>query len=162
MRFIILTTCTEKYHRSSPTPLDNLLRVYGLESITKSIARTNPDGSKGVKLRKSYKNHIQDLPGKHHIPAGKLVPMALLDPLIGQHSDIVKPLSPNLLDQALRFEKTSLNGIPGFDTADLAISDQLVLMRGDDMSETDEFGVKKSKRKKKAQTNGGALKRQHL
>lgn len=162
MHFMILTTCTEKYQRSSPTPLDNLLTVYGLESITKSIARTNPDGSKGVKLRKSYKNHIQDLPGKHHIPAGKPVPMALLDPLIGQHSDIVKPLSPNLLDQALRFEKTSLNGIPGFDTADLAISDQLVLMRGDDMSETDEFGIKRSKRKKKAQTNGGALKRQHL
>lgn len=87
--------------------------------------------------------------------------MSILDPALGGTPSIIKQLDLNLLDQALKFEKTSLNGIPGFNTADLAINDQQVLMRGDDMSETDEFG-KKSKRKKKLQANGGAVKRQHI
>lgn len=66
--------------------------------------------------------------------------MSILDPALGGTPSIIKQLDLNLLDQALKFEKTSLNGIPGFNTADLAINDQQVLMRGDDMSETDEFG----------------------
>jgi hypothetical protein len=31
-----------------------------LEDLAKSVARTNPDGSKAVKLRKTYKNHIKE------------------------------------------------------------------------------------------------------
>lgn len=138
------------------------MTLYGLEDIAKSIARTNPDGSKGVKLRKSYKNHIQDLPGKHLIPGSKAVPMAILDPLISQTASIIKPLDLKLLNDALKFEKTSLNGIPGFNASDLAINDQQVLMRGDDMSETDEYGNKKNKRKKKTQQVGANIKRQHI
>lgn len=130
--------------------------MYGLEPIAKSLARTNPDGSKGVKLRKSYKNHIQDLPGKYQIPDPKPIPPTLLDPMVAQAPDIIKELDPGLLKQALRFEKTSINGIPGFNTADLAINDQQMLMRGDDMSEMDEG--KRNKRKKKLQ-NGGDFKR---
>lgn len=35
--------------------------MYGLNDLAKSVARTGPDGqSKGVKLRKTYKNHIKD------------------------------------------------------------------------------------------------------
>lgn len=127
-----------------------------------SLARTNPDGSKGVKLRKSYKNHIQDLPGKHQIPSPSEIPPALLDPAIAQAPDIIKEMDPNLLTQALTFEKTSINGIPGFNTADLAINDQQTLMRGDDMSENDEYGNKRGKRKKKYQANGSDVKRQHV
>lgn len=137
--------------------------MYGLEPVAKSLARTNPDGSKGVKLRKSYKNHIQDLPGKHQIPPLKSVPGSLLDPAISKAPDMIKSLDPELLSQALRFEKTSANGIPGFNTSDLAINDRQTLMRGDDMSENDEFGgSKKNKRKKKLQQNGGDIKRQHI
>lgn len=128
----------------------------------RSLARTNPDGSKGVKLRKSYKNHIQDLPGKHQIPSPKEISPALLDPTIVQAPDIIKEIDPNLLTQALKFEKTSINGIPGFNTADLAINDQQTLMRGDDMSENDEYGNKRGKRKKKYQGNGPEVKRQHI
>ncbi|CAH2352217.1 mediator of RNA polymerase II transcription subunit 19 [[Candida] railenensis] len=159
---VYLINRDQKYAKSNPTPLDNLLSLYGLEPITKSVARVNPDGSKGVKVRKSYKNHIQDLPGKHQIPNSKPIPMAILDPNLSQTPSIIKQLDPKLLDQALKFEKTSLNGIPGFNTADLAINDQQVLMRGDDMSETDEYGNKKNKRKKKVQANGSGVKRQHI
>lgn len=159
----ILTRYLAKYELSKPSPLDNLLSLYGLEPITQSIARTNPDGSKGVKLRKSYKNHIQDLPGKHQIPPPNEFPMALLDPNVAQAPDIIKEIDPALLSQALKFDKTSINGIPGFSTADLAINDQQTLMRGDDMSENDDYnGNKKNKRKKKLQTNGHDIKRQHI
>jgi hypothetical protein len=34
--------------------------MYSLEDLAKSVARTNPDGSKAVKLRKTYKNHIKE------------------------------------------------------------------------------------------------------
>ncbi|KAG7660864.1 ROX3 [[Candida] subhashii] len=149
------------YQPPKPTPIDNLLSIYGLEPIAKSLARTNPDGSKGVKLRKSYKNHIQDLPGKHQISSSKPIPPGLLDPNVGQNPDIIKQLDPELLNRALKFEKTPINGIPGFNTVDLAINDQQMLMRGDDMSENDEYGSKKNKRKKKVQ-NGVETKRQHI
>lgn len=110
-----------------------------------------------MKLRKSYKNHIQDLPGKHQIPPAKAVPAALLDPNLSQQPDLIRELDAELLNHALKFEKTPVNGIPGFNPSDLAISDQLTLMRGDDMSENDET---KRKRKKKQATN--EAKRQHV
>ncbi len=48
-------------HRPMQVPVDEDLFVrYGLQNIVQTIARTNPDGSKGVKLRKTYKNQIKD------------------------------------------------------------------------------------------------------
>lgn len=38
----------------------DLYTLYGLNDIARSVARTKPDGSKAVKLRKTYKNHIKD------------------------------------------------------------------------------------------------------
>lgn len=111
-------------------------------------------------MRKSYKNHIQDLPGKHQIPGAKPLSGALLDPALGQQPDIIKEVNAELLNTAMKFERTPINGIPGFNTADLAINDQQTLMRGDDMSENEEY---KKKRKKKQQTqNGNDFKRQHI
>ncbi|KAK6203377.1 mediator of RNA polymerase II transcription subunit 19 [Scheffersomyces amazonensis] len=159
---LYLINTNQVYKRTHPSPLDNLLSMYGLEPIAKSLARSNPDGSKGVKLRKSYKNHISDLPGKHQIAPGKQIPGSILDPTISQAPDIIRELDPELLSRALKFEKTSINGIAGFNTADLAINDQNNLMRGDDMSENDEYGSKKGKRKKKVQANGGDIKRPHI
>lgn len=138
----------------------NLIKLYGLEETARSLARTNPDGSKGVKLRKSYKNHIQDLPGKHNIPGAKPIPNGLLDPLLEKTPDIIKPLDPDMVKKAMNFDKTPLNGIPGFNTADLAINDQQSFMRRDDGSDNDDD--KRSKRKKKNQSNGGDSKRQHI
>lgn len=155
-RFFATQLTLAKYTLPSPLPIDNLLKMYGLEPITKLLERTKPDGSKGVKLRKSYKNHIQDLPGKHQIPPAKAVPAALLDPNLSQQPDLIHELDTDLLNHALKFEKTPVNGIPGFNPADLAISDQLTLMRGDDMSENDES--KKKRKKKQAYVDA---KRQH-
>merc|ERR1712093_755397 len=39
---------------------EDLFDRYNLYGIAATVARNNPDGSKGVKLRKTYKNHIKD------------------------------------------------------------------------------------------------------
>lgn len=139
------------------------MRLYNLEPIAKSFARTNPDGSKGVKLRKSYRNHIQDLPGKHQVSAQKAIPSGLLDPMVALAPDLIKAMDSEMLGQAMKFDKTPINGIPGFKTSDLAINDLQTLMRGDDMSENDDYGGgKKSKRKTRNQGVGHDIKRQHV
>lgn len=55
------------YLPQQPNPIDDLISVYGLEDISKQVARTNADGTKAVKLRKSYKNQISDLSGKFNV-----------------------------------------------------------------------------------------------
>ncbi|KAI1005075.1 hypothetical protein K3495_g3147 [Podosphaera aphanis] len=52
--------CHTPHNPAIPDLRQDLFALFGLESIAKSVARTNPDGSKGVKLRKTYKNHIKD------------------------------------------------------------------------------------------------------
>ncbi|SMN21304.1 similar to Saccharomyces cerevisiae YBL093C ROX3 Subunit of the RNA polymerase II mediator complex [Maudiozyma saulgeensis] len=52
------------YTPQQPNPLDDLMSVYGLSDLANQVARTNKDGSKAVKLRKSYKNQISDLSAK--------------------------------------------------------------------------------------------------
>lgn len=49
---------TKMYVRSRPHPSQNLISLYNLDTIAHSVARLNADGTKGVKLRKSYKAHI--------------------------------------------------------------------------------------------------------
>lgn len=80
--------------------------------------------------------------------------------MIDQIPDVIKPLDDDMLKRALEFDKTPLNGIPGFNTADLAINDQLSFLRRDDGSENDDD--RKNKRKKKNQVSGGDSKRQHV
>jgi len=153
---VITNTSLETYQPSKPTPLQNLLHLYNLEPVAQLLSRTNPDGSKNVKLRKSYKAHILDLPGKHQIPEPKTIPIGLMDPQIDQHPDIINQFDSELLKRALRFDRTPINGIPGFDVADLAIGDQQTLMRGDDRDD------EQSKKRKKKHQNGGDLKKQHV
>lgn len=52
------------YESQQPNPVDDLITIYGLEEVARQVARTNADGTKAVKLRKSYKNQIQDLSGR--------------------------------------------------------------------------------------------------
>lgn len=52
------------YQPQAPNPLNDLISQYNLQDISQQVARTNDDGSKAVKLRKSYKNQISDLSGK--------------------------------------------------------------------------------------------------
>ncbi|CCE65197.1 hypothetical protein TPHA_0K00630 [Tetrapisispora phaffii CBS 4417] len=52
------------YQPQVPNPLNDLISQYDLDDISQQVARTNTDGSKAVKLRKSYKNQIAELSGK--------------------------------------------------------------------------------------------------
>lgn len=79
-----------------------------------------------------------------------------MDPLIGQHQDIINQFDSELLKKALKFDRTPINGIPGFDAADLAIGDQQTLMRGDDRDD------ERNKKRKKKHQNGGEVKKQHV
>ncbi|CAK9440122.1 uncharacterized protein LODBEIA_P42220 [Lodderomyces beijingensis] len=156
--FYLIDTASTPYKPSSPTPLQNLLHLYNLEETARQLARTNPDGSKNVKLRKSYKAHIQDLPGKHQIPPSKQIAVGLMDPMIAQYPDIIEEIDAQVLAKALHFDKTPLHGIPGFDPADLAITA--------DSGAGDDDDERKGKRKKKlggaGVGSGGDLKRQRV
>lgn len=55
---------SESYSLQQPNPLDDLISVYQLTDLSQQVARTNMDGTKAIKLRKSYKNQISDLSGK--------------------------------------------------------------------------------------------------
>ncbi|KAI5963040.1 ROX3 [Candida pseudojiufengensis] len=152
---------SKKYKPTNPTPLNNLIKQYNLENLTASLSRTKPDGSKNVKLRKSYKAHIQDLPGKHSIPSNSNLEKLhnLLDPNLSSITQPINPIDSNLLNNAIKFDKTPINGIPGFNVVDLAINDQSILMRSD---EIDEFDENKSNKRKKKQLNKDEFKRQHI
>ncbi|KAH3667392.1 hypothetical protein OGAPHI_003041 [Ogataea philodendri] len=111
-----------KYEPVQPSFNTDLIRLYGLQPIAQSLARVNPDGSKGVKLRKSYKNHVNDLPGKHSIPTDRsLSPIVFHpdNPDLSQTQLTQYPLEE--LKSLFAFEKSSINGVPGFDPAKLAI-----------------------------------------
>lgn len=109
------------------TPLDpslrtDVIRTYGLLDLAEALSRTKPDGSKGVKLRKSYKNHIADLPGKYTIPTDRTLSPIVCAP---DNPDIpdpeIKPLDTHYLESLLNLEKSSINGVPGFDASLLAL-----------------------------------------
>lgn len=107
-----------------PSLVDDVIRLYDIDDLASSLARTNPDGTKGIKLRKSYKSHILDLPGKHSIPTeDKSFLQIALQP---ENPDFSKPeITPfpmEYLEKVLRMEKTGPNGIPGFDPDKLALA----------------------------------------
>ncbi|EJT42018.1 ROX3-like protein [Saccharomyces kudriavzevii IFO 1802] len=43
------------YNYQQPNPLQDLISVYGLDDISRQVARTNLDGTKAVKLRNPTK-----------------------------------------------------------------------------------------------------------
>jgi hypothetical protein len=51
-----------------PDPTENLIQLYGLQSIADKVARFDAAGKKN-KLRKSYKGHIASLSGKNEVVA---------------------------------------------------------------------------------------------
>lgn len=100
--------------------------MYNLTKISESVARTNEDGTKGLKLRKSYKAYLNDLPGKYStIPKEHtLTPVLFQNGLEPYHSDTpLQPLDKTLLESSLGFQKTPDYGIKGFDVSDLALGD---------------------------------------
>lgn len=106
----------DKVEPAKPSATQDLIDLYDLKTLAASVARQDPVTGAKRKLRKSYKNHIADLPGKHVIPEPgephwSLVDFARNPP---QGSVLIEPLAPDLLAQ-LKFEKSSADGIPGFD-----------------------------------------------
>lgn len=114
----------ENFPTLQPSLRDDVIRLYNIEDLAQSLARVNPDGSKGVKLRKSYKSHIADLPGKHNIPTDDklFTQLALMpeNPDFGKPK--IEPFEISYLEKILNLEKTGPNGIPGFDSTKLALS----------------------------------------
>lgn len=110
-----------KYQRGEPSGKDNLIELYHLTELANSVARQDPVTGAKRKLRKSYKNHIADLPGKHTIPtrgetAWSLVELANMPaPARVDMPDLDADLLNNL-----RFEKAPATGVPGFDPKLLA------------------------------------------
>jgi mediator of RNA polymerase II transcription subunit 19 len=93
------------------------------------VARFDPQTNQKRKLRKSYKNQISDLPGKHVIPPGNpnnsesLLQLARQPPRIDPNRPpppLQPPLDQDLLSRALSLDRTPATGIPDFDVSLLA------------------------------------------
>lgn len=143
--------------QTEPLVKSDLLQMYGLEALAKLVARTNPDGSKAVKLRKLYKGHIALLPGKHPVPKERTLLPVVFVPTKEEQG--LPPATIKLfkdskegqlaLLQAVQFQRSGDGGIPGFDPAELAIDDAQDDLDG---------------RRKRAHSNTppGGVKRQHI
>jgi len=140
---------SQHYETLKPSLRTDVIRTYGLLGIADSVARTNPDGSKGVKLRKSYKSHIADLPGKYTIQKSRTLSPIICAP---DNPDMIqpelKPFELGRLEQLFNFEKSSVDGIPGFDPSKLAIG-------------TGDFSNEDRKRKSSSDSRSD-LKRRHV
>lgn len=181
----------QTFEPSRPSPKQNLIELYGLSGLALSVARTNPDGTKGIKLRKSYKSHIADLPGKHNninterdispvVFRPQFVnpnPDANVDPNAagkqnGQGGESgIKILDMKFLLDKLRFDRTPDTGIPDFDVANLAVSDSSSLKNASVAGGSSSGGVgaggagegsEGKKRKKKGRQNDEDAKRRKL
>ena len=120
--YYIDSTC--KYTRSHPHPTQNLISLYNLDTIADSVARLNKDGTKGVKLRKSYKAHISDLTSRH-VPIATerdLSPIVYAPDREGAPIQVTK-FDPTALKYNVSFSKTLESGVPGFDSSILGIGD---------------------------------------
>ncbi|CCH46575.1 Mediator of RNA polymerase II transcription subunit 19 [Wickerhamomyces ciferrii] len=138
---------TVHYTKSRPHPNDNLIDLYNLSNIANSVARVNETGSKGVKLRKSYKAHINDLPGKHNnIPKDRTISPIVYAPEREGAPININKFDNQILKNYLNFQKTNDDGIHGFDPANLAMG---------------EFSSQGTKRKQK-KSNDEDLKRRRV
>jgi mediator of RNA polymerase II transcription subunit 19 len=98
--------------------------LYNLDGIAESVARLNADGTKGVKLRKSYKAHVADLLGKHSdIPTERSISPIVFAPDKEGAPTRIEKFEPTMLMYNIGFDKSPDTGIPGFDPANLAMGD---------------------------------------
>jgi len=72
------------FDKSYPDPTENLIQLYGLQTIADKVARFDAAGKKN-KLRKSYKGHISSISGKNEVVAkptqlGQYYDQSSLDP----------------------------------------------------------------------------------
>lgn len=120
--------CDASHERGRPNACDNLTDLFGLSELASSVARFDATTGEKRKLRKSYKNQIADLPGKHTITTGStpgtwsLYELARQPPRFGQSAPALKHFDQKLLGYALSFDKTPVSGIPDFDMSLLGVS----------------------------------------
>ncbi|KAK9465696.1 Rox3 mediator complex subunit-domain-containing protein [Lipomyces arxii] len=108
-----------KYTEPAVSGTRNLIPLFGLTTIANSVARQDPVTGAKRKLRKSYKGHLADLPGRNEIPTEHLILR-----LIHQSEDgskAVRPIDHGLLENVFTMEKTAETGVPGFDATLLGI-----------------------------------------
>ncbi|OLL23167.1 Mediator of RNA polymerase II transcription subunit 19 [Neolecta irregularis DAH-3] len=102
---------------AEPAPASDLLARYALHSLARQASRVDPQGLR-KKLRKSYKGHIADLPGRNDIPRD-----AFLRDLLARPDALFDSVSldPGLVNIA---NFTFIAGpVPGFDSSLLGLDD---------------------------------------
>ncbi|KAK9452144.1 Rox3 mediator complex subunit-domain-containing protein [Limtongia smithiae] len=130
-----LAPCTH-YDTPTPSASANLIPLFGLSAIAASVARQDPVTGAKRKLRKSYKGHIAEFPGKNEIPTEHYLLRLIYAPTANDPppplgvapggTSAAPPvpelhLDKQLLDSIFAMEKTPYSGIPGFDPAALGI-----------------------------------------
>lgn len=110
--------------RGQPSGSVSLVDLYGLREFANSVARQDPATGTKRKLRKSYKNHVADLPGKHPVPTQGESAWQLLDaalrPPPSSVADALRSLDFDADSLArLKFQRGS-GPLPGFDPKLLA------------------------------------------
>ncbi|KAK9352510.1 Rox3 mediator complex subunit-domain-containing protein [Lipomyces doorenjongii] len=99
----------------------NLIPLFGLSTIQTSVARTDPVTGAKRKLRKSYKGHIADLPGKNEIPTEHYILRLVHAPPPDPPVPIDRPLDQALLEKVFSMDKTPESGVAGFDAGVLGV-----------------------------------------
>ncbi|KAK9453303.1 Rox3 mediator complex subunit-domain-containing protein [Dipodascopsis uninucleata] len=113
---------SRNYEEPLPCGNKNLIKVYDLENIAASVARTDPVTGAKKKLRKSYKGHIVDLPGKNEIPTEHYLLRLIYAPDAQNPISVDKPMDSHLLENVFTMDKTPDSGVAGFDATLLGIA----------------------------------------
>lgn len=132
--YLVPTPC----ERARPSGSDSLVDLYGLRDFANSVARQDPETGAKRKLRKSYKNHVADLPGKHPVPGPGESDWQLIDtamrPPPNSSADVLKTLDFDADSLSkLRFQRGS-GPLPGFDLKLLAAPGAVPNKNGDPSS----------------------------
>lgn len=140
----------EAYKPIKPSPTENLTELYGLTELCASVARVDDAGEKR-KLRKSYKGHVADLPGKITLPEDNYLQQLL------NKSNENPPLISQLEQESLKSTIGLLRvcPIPGFDTSVLGLED----FDEEDRDSTASPGGRKTKKRKSEHDHRGKKKK---
>lgn len=111
-----LYLCPQKCDVSATTASKSLIDIYGLRDFANSVARQDPISGAKRKLRKSYKNHIGDLPGRHPIPAGQESKWSLMSLAFMPPSNDAQNIPQSMISHL----KIIPGPLPNFDTSQLA------------------------------------------
>ncbi|KAK9385304.1 mediator complex, subunit Med19 [Lipomyces mesembrius] len=110
-----------RYTQPPVSATHNLIPLFGLSTIQASVARTDPVTGAKRKLRKSYKGHIADLPGKNEIPTEHYILRLVHAPPPDPPVPIHRPLDEALLESVFSMDKTPESGVAGFDAGVLGV-----------------------------------------